>query len=137
MSKSQRDKGARVEREIVNAHREMGVYAERVPLSGAAGFRGAGYDVDIYAFGRENAPLVSEVKARKDGSNFATLEKWLGENDLLFLRRNNSEPMVTMPWRVWERIVQLLNRQQTGDYTNGKTKRPPSGDEEVKAPKGL
>ena len=35
--KSSRDKGLRVEREIVNALRELGVDAERVPLSGSAG----------------------------------------------------------------------------------------------------
>jgi Holliday junction resolvase len=100
-----RSKGNRVEREIVERHRALHVRAERYPLSGASRFRGSGHDVDIYAFGIEQAPLVAEVKARKDGAGFTTLEKWLGEYDLLFLRRNHGDPLVVMPWRVWERIV--------------------------------
>lgn len=36
-----RDKGARVEREMVERHRNMRVACERVPLSGAAGGNGS------------------------------------------------------------------------------------------------
>ena len=99
-----RDKGCRVEREIVNLHRAMGVHADRVPLSGAAGGRFSG-DVDVYVAGRDAAPLVTEVKARKSGAGFVTLEKWLGENDALFLRRDNASPMVVLPWNVWARLI--------------------------------
>jgi Holliday junction resolvase len=63
-----RRKGDRLEREIVDRHREIGVHAERYPLSGASRFRGSGHDVDLYPFGREQAPLVTEVKGRKDGA---------------------------------------------------------------------
>jgi hypothetical protein len=34
-----------------------------------------------------------------------TLEKWLGEYDCLFLRRNSAEPMVLLPWRVWVALL--------------------------------
>jgi hypothetical protein len=61
-----RRKGDRVEREIVQAHTALGVKAERYPLSGASRFRGSGHDIDIYAFGADEAPLVAEVKARKN-----------------------------------------------------------------------
>ena len=47
------------------------------------------------------APLVAEVKARKDGQGFAQLERWLESYDLLFLRRNHADPLVAMPWRIW------------------------------------
>jgi Holliday junction resolvase len=93
MSKMQRDKGARIEREIVDLHRALGIHAERVPLSGAVRYQGNGADVDIYPFGRDAAPLVGEVKARANGEGFATLDRWLGDNDLLFLRRNGAEPL--------------------------------------------
>jgi hypothetical protein len=33
--------------------------------------------------GPEEVPFVCEVKARKDGSGFAQLERWLGDFDLL------------------------------------------------------
>src|SRR4051794_14127693 len=82
-----RAKGDRIERELVRQHVEVGVQAERYPLSGATRFRGSGHDIDIYAFGRDEAPLVVEVKARKSGAGFLTLEKWLGGYDGLFLRR--------------------------------------------------
>jgi Holliday junction resolvase len=102
-----RRKGNRVEREIVQLHKDLGVHCERYPLSGASHFRGSGHDLDLYLFGRDKAPLVAEVKARKNGAGFTTLETWLGEYDALFLKRNNADPLVLLPWRVW---VSLLNR---------------------------
>jgi hypothetical protein len=78
-------KGNRVERELVQLHKALGVHAERYPLSGASRFRGSGHDVDIYAFGTDEGPLVAEVKSRRSGAGFVTLEKWLGEYDCLFL----------------------------------------------------
>lgn len=107
MSKSQRDKGARVEREIVQRHLDMGVKAERVPMSGASAYTHDG-DVDIYPFGEDAGALVCEVKARANGGGFTTLEKWLGESDVMFLRRDRQDPMVVLPWRVWERICKKL-----------------------------
>jgi Holliday junction resolvase len=104
MGKSQRDKGARVEREFVNMHKTAGIHAERVPMSGASAYTHDA-DIDVYAFGKDEAPLICEVKARKNGAGFKTIEDWLGENDALFLKRNNAEPMVVVPWRVWQRLV--------------------------------
>jgi Holliday junction resolvase len=100
-----RRKGNLMEREVVERHKALGVHAERYPLSGASKFRGSGHDVDVYLFGRDEAPLVAEVKARKNGAGFVTLEAWLDEFDLLFLRRNNADPLVLLPWRVWARIL--------------------------------
>jgi Holliday junction resolvase len=105
-----RQKGDRVERELVDLHRALGVHAERYPLSGASRFRGSSHDLDIYAFGSDAAPLVAEVKARKDGAGFTTLEHWLGEFDALFLRRNHADPMIVLPWRVWARLLERARR---------------------------
>lgn len=105
MSKSQRDKGARIEREIVELHRKMGIKAERYPLSGSTRFRGSGHDVDVYAFGADEAPAVVEVKGRGNGKGFTLLERWLGEYDALFLKRDRQEPLVVVPWRVWRRLI--------------------------------
>jgi hypothetical protein len=49
--------------------------------------------------------LACEVTARRNGESFATLEKWLGENDLFFLRRNNAAPPVLTPWQVRAPLV--------------------------------
>jgi hypothetical protein len=103
-----RDKGNRREREIVERHKALGVHAERYPLSGASRFRGAGHDIDIYALGSEAAPLVAEVKARASGGGFTTLERWLGEYDLLVLRRDHADPLVLLPWRTWAALLKRV-----------------------------
>ena len=110
MSRSQRDKGARAERDIVDRHKAIDVHAERYPLSGASRFRGAGHDVDLYPFGRDAAPLVAEVKARKNGSGFTQIEKWLDSYDVLFLRRNRADPLVLLPWNTWATLLEKARR---------------------------
>ena len=109
MSKAQRDKGAQAEREIVDRHKAINVPAERYPLSGASRFRGSGHDIDLYPFGRDAAPLVAEVKARKNGSGFTQLEKWLSEYDVLFLRRDRADPLV-VPWSTWATLLEKARR---------------------------
>jgi Holliday junction resolvase len=96
-----RRKGDVIEREFVERHKAIGIHAERYPLSGSSRFRGSGHDVDVYALGRDEAPLVAEVKARKGGAGFVQLERWLGDYDLLVLRRNNADPLIIVPWRTW------------------------------------
>jgi hypothetical protein len=105
-----RRKGGRIEREIVDRHKALGIHAERYPLSGASRFRGSGHDIDLYLFGRDEAPAVAEVKSRKGGRGFATLERWLAEYDALFLRRNNADPLVLLPWRIWARILEKVRQ---------------------------
>jgi hypothetical protein len=105
-----RDKGARIEREIVNLHTQIGVKAERVPLSGATRYQGNGADIDVYAFGPDKAPLVCEIKAREDGAGFKLLDRWLGDHDALFLRRDRQLPLVVVPLRVWERLMYRTTR---------------------------
>ena len=97
-----RRRGSVIEREVVRA---LGVHAERYPLSGATRFRGKSHDIDLYPFGTDAGPLVAEVKARRSGAGFVTLEKWLGEHDALFLRKNNADPLVLLPWRVWALLL--------------------------------
>ena len=106
MGVASKRKGSRIEREIVQLHRGIGVHVERVPLSGASRYRGNGADVDVYARGKEEAPFVCEVKSRKNDSGFTTLEAWLADCDCLFLKRNNADPLVVLPWRVWRSPLQ-------------------------------
>jgi hypothetical protein len=105
-----RRKGNRIEREIVDGHKALGISAERYPLSGASKFRNSGHDVVIYLFGQDEAPAVAEVKARRRGAGFAALERWLGDYDCLFLRRNNADPLVLLPWRMWARLLETVSR---------------------------
>jgi len=105
-----RRKGDRIEREIVDRHRELGIHAERYPLSGAIRFRDSGHDVDVYLFGADEAPIKAEVKSRKGGAGFVTLENWIGNYDALFLRKDRAEPIVVVPWRVWAQLVERVRR---------------------------
>jgi hypothetical protein len=105
-----RARGNRRERELVNLHRAVGVHAERYPASGATRFRNSSHDLDLYIFGRDEAPLLAECKARRSGGGFVQLEKWLANFDVLLLRRNNAFPMVVVPWRVWLRLLERVRR---------------------------
>jgi hypothetical protein len=80
-----RRKGDRIDRELVALHRALGVFCERVPLSGAQRYQG-------------------------NGAGFATLESWLGEFDVLFLRRYRADPLVCIPWPVWVRLLERLRK---------------------------
>jgi hypothetical protein len=102
-----RRKAGRIEREVVDRHRALGVHAERYPLSGSTRFRGSGHDVDVYVFGPDEAPLFAEVKGSKNGAGLTTLEKWLG---LLVLRRNHSEPVIVLPRRIWARLLERVRQ---------------------------
>lgn len=102
MGAMQRRKGGKTEREIVNRLKAAGIRAERVPLSGAAHYQGRSHDVDIYPRGRD-APLICEVKSRKAFP--AWLMDWLSDNDSLILRADRQEPIVVLPWRVWEELL--------------------------------
>ncbi len=105
MCKASRDKGQRRERQVVALHVDLGIRAEKVPLSGASRYRGNSGDLDVYPFSRDGPPLCGEVKARANGEGFKTIENWLAENDMLFLVRDRQESMVVVPWRVWERLL--------------------------------
>lgn len=87
MTSKSRNKGSRVEREIVHALNEAGIFAKRVPLSGA---------MEHYKGDIEIGPFKAEVKARKNGTGFKVLEGWMGDNDFLVLKRNNRQPMIVM-----------------------------------------
>lgn len=101
-----RRKGRERENQIVKLHKELGIDAKRIPLSGAApGFKG---DVII-------ANLRGEVKSRKGGTGFKTLERWIGDNDVLFITHvhepgrppqdEDRRPMVVLPWKTWEKLI--------------------------------
>jgi hypothetical protein len=111
MSSYERGKGIRIEREIVELHKRMDVFAERVPLSGASRYQGNGADVDIYPFGRDEKSLKAEIKGRANGAGFTMLERWLANYDMLFLRRDRQEPLVVLPWSTYQRLMLHVTEQ--------------------------
>lgn len=103
MGKASRDKGIRRERALVELHTKCGIRAERVPLSGASHYQGNGADIDLHVRGAE--PIKAEVKARGEGNGFKTLQRWLGDNDALFLWRDRATPFVVLPLHVWLEVA--------------------------------
>ncbi len=104
MTSKSKQKGSAFEREIVKLHLGMDIKAKRVPLSGAdANYKG---DVDIM-----NGRFIGECKKRKEGTGFKVIENWLGNHDMLFLRRNRAEPMVVLPWDTYVILMQSVNNE--------------------------
>ena len=103
MGKFSRDKGLRRERAIVDVHRKSGIHAERVPLSGALGYRGNDADVDLYVRGA--LPVKAEVKARGDGTGFKTLLRWIENKDALVLIQDRTMPLVVVRFDVWLEVA--------------------------------
>ena len=118
MGKASRDKGLRRERAVVEIHVKCGMRAERVPLSGAMRYRDNGADVDLYVRGA--TPLKAEVKARGEGGGFRTLERWLGDNDALFLIRDRATPLVVLPLHIW---LEVAGRSARSDADADATRR--------------
>jgi len=108
MSKSQRDKGGRVERKILKMFQAAGFTGERVGFMPWMGHERQG-DLEI-----EGKPF--EVKARKNGAGFKVIEQWLGENHGLVLVANNKEPLVVL--RISDYLKEAPHvkiRNNTGD----------------------
>lgn len=93
MAKFSRDKGANYERELVNAFKDRGLAAQRVPLSGATTY--AKNDVEVVAGFDGITKFCGEAKRRAglpkfftealDGADFAAFRQDRGET-LIVLR---------------------------------------------------
>ncbi len=94
MPNRQKRKGNRVENQMVKLLLDADIPAQRVPLSGQVGGLFSG---DI----RIAEQYTAEVKARKNGEGFATIQRWLGENDFLFLKEDRKQPFVVMNWNIF------------------------------------
>ena len=98
MGKSQRDKGNRTERQLVNIFRAYGIDAKRVPLSGAAsGFKG-----DIIAI-IDGQDWRIESKVRSNG--FKQIYGWLDGNDALVVKADRQQALMVMPLRKFCELV--------------------------------
>jgi hypothetical protein len=127
-------------------HRDIGIHAERVPLSGAAGGSYCGDVIirtnlknkSVPGCGKKDMPardavknanpakhpnaITGEIKARKNAAGFKVVRDWLHGNDLLFLVEDRKEPIVAMPWQMYVRF--LLQSDPTPDHSPDATPDP-------------
>lgn len=101
--KAARVKGASFEREIVNWHKERGVDAERIPLSGA--MKG-NYASDIKL--GPNLALTAECKrrARAYQDLYDALDQ--DNSDMLFVRRDRGRTLVVLPLDTYEAFLEWI-----------------------------
>lgn len=94
MGKFSRDKGARVEREIVTSFRESGLPAKRTaPMQT---FKEN--DMPDILVETKTGDKTVEVKARAKGKQF---HEWLGTEDLLVYKVNGEQPLAIIPLTTW------------------------------------
>lgn len=131
-----RNKGTRIENEIVQHLTDEGVEASRVLASGAFGRFDKNLAHDLRVEG-----LTAEVKARANGKGFATLEQWIGDAELLFLRRDRQKPMVTMNWETFVALAKAYGDSKcqavtpyTSDQTSSLNTDPATTDSEPSSP---
>lgn len=111
MGKFSRDKGARVERHIVNVLQEGGVAAKRVPLSGAmVDYPG---DVTIPWLG-EN--VAFEAKARADG--FKEIYKWIKPRKGLIIKANRQEALAVIRLKDFAELLKMANYGRYSEAAN-------------------
>lgn len=101
MGRMSRTKGAVYERELVNQAKEYGLFAQRVPLSGATSY--AKGDVEITPSFSET-PWVFEAKRRKELP--AWMMEALGENAGLILRADNEKSVAVIPLKTLLELLQ-------------------------------
>ena len=113
--RSAKQRGSKEERKIAKALTELGCASRRVAMSGAqakfdsrlAGDIQIGLmpPASIGALVSRDYYLLGESKVRGDGGGFKMLDEWLGENDVLFVRRNYKPTLVVMPWEQWTKLL--------------------------------
>jgi hypothetical protein len=105
-----RRKGAQFERDLVNALKEAGVDAVRVPLSGmgheaSANDEFAGDIVLPWITGKRE-----KFEAKKRAAGFATIYRWLGRHRGLFVSADRKETLVIFRFSDFVELVRDKGR---------------------------
>ncbi|MCS7231612.1 MAG: hypothetical protein RMJ67_05705 [Elusimicrobiota bacterium] len=88
MGRKSKDKGYRVEHNLERILNDNGLWAKRIPLSGASFIKG---DLLIKINGKE---FLGEVKGRSKG--FKEIYKWIDGKDFLFLKADYKDYLVVI-----------------------------------------
>jgi len=101
MPNRSKEKGDRLERQIVNLAKDFGLQASRVPLSGAA----TGFKDDVII---EN--IRYECKSRAGG--FKQIYKWLGDCAGLFIKDDRQDALVVIRAKDYMDLLQAERSKQ-------------------------
>tara|TARA_Y100000593_G_scaffold92276_1_gene183346 strand:+ start:100 stop:438 length:339 start_codon:yes stop_codon:yes gene_type:complete len=97
MAKAQRQKGLRNENKVKAMNLELGIPTARI----SAPYK-SGPDLSIEINGTK---FFGEVKARRDGSGWKTIKKWIENADCLYLVEDREQPLVCLTWDTYRRLV--------------------------------
>ena len=106
--KRSRDKGSREELAIVNLHKDHGIFAERTLENGKRPNGDMAWDIDLYVYGVDEAPLIGECKVK--GQGFKKIYDYLGDADFLTIRADRKPRIYCMTEEVWLRLMMELKR---------------------------
>lgn len=95
MPNRSREKGDRFERDCVNTLKDLGIPAERVPLSGSAG---GSFSSDLVVAGHK-----IECKTRKRA--WLDLFSWLPGNKALMIKADRTETLVVMSLETFAELL--------------------------------
>jgi len=101
-----KDKGRRLENQVVTLLVEKGIAAERIPLSGSLGGK---YGADVVIGSVDNQKARIECKNRESLGDY--LWDWLaqGGSDYLVIKKNQKKPLILMDF---DHFVDLLRNQK-------------------------
>ena len=105
MLKSPKRKGSKLERWVAAELEKLGFRSHRVPGSGA--FEGMPGDVRLAL---PDGQVLIECKHWRFG--WRTGDSALKECDLLVIKRDFGEPAVYMPWKFFERLMNLAKAEE-------------------------
>lgn len=100
--KRNRNRGANYERELVNAFKEHGLQAQRVPLSGATGY--AKNDVEVTAGFDGKTVFSGEAKRRAGLPEYMT--KALDGADFAAFRQDRGETLIVLRLETFAQLLQ-------------------------------
>ncbi len=113
-----KQKGTKLERDIVKLLQSHGLDARRQPLSGAL----QEFPHDVQVTMPSGRRLIIEAKAWKDG--WRTGDKAMGQADMLVMKRNFGDPMVYLSLAVF---VELLCEADPPEKNGIEPQEKPSG----------
>lgn len=110
MGRASKQKGYRVERALVERLHTVHprIKARRVPFSGSARHLGPNLANDVEIILDDEVIFRGESKGRKRDNGFKQIKDWLDDADILFIKEDNKDFIVVMPWVTLSKLINLL-----------------------------